>query len=646
MNIGEELYLHNLTVDLVDGNIQPRIFSDMFDNNVKTSKSIRQNEFYGNIYKKVRNILKNISLDSSLNDTQLTAAGFPIAAIPRDQMLTTETFALTYTSKWLFDQQMTSQLIGFVTTAVFPFFLYQIFDLMRVTESKYEDNEFKYLYYLSVIKPLLDRDAQGANVNDKMKNTIARWWLFYTIHTLQDECRSLATDFISRLEITSNSTQINNFAAFEAAKFGIYNLRSKVREHLMKCFSEGSGNAAYEYVRRYIDEIAMVRLAHNEIGRLELKIDNEATTAVYKFNITDRCSWLKHKKRIANSFSHQLYVLDDRGMLEPQLDAREINSFITGNVAFSTGVESTVIKSPEDFMSLAIDPKNYIDVSRISNYINENGMQLPNTVESLAIIYNGSLRDVWFGANAISTLADSISALELKNRQDVMHLSNGMDIKNCGESYRFDNAVVAELGMKIMQRFWSLVIPETSVTGNLQIIYDNAFGVPLIDGIQGTSDQWYGTSLIKGLNENVYGNVVPVISFLDALRIDGAHVERGRTLMIGKELFVTLYSIFKSFGIEELKTKMLPWSDTLDAFPEDRDVYPEWTSAKGQAKSTTRINGYGDLIKENQCIKSLFNATNSSQMNCALTKALAIIMAYKTSAINIDQYGIINIFKQ
>lgn len=634
MNIGDENYLQTLSIAIPEsGSDYEHLFSEVFGNTPNKAVSIRQPEFYGSVYAKVKRILATLSINASSTSEAKTAMSYPDVKIPADQMLQTETALLTDTSTWLFSQTLTNKLIGTVTTAIFPYFLYHIFESMKISDSKYEENEFEYLYYLSVIKPLLDKAPVGTTNYEKMKSTISRWWLFYVIHTLRDEAKATAIDFISKLELNSNTAQVNSLTTLDAAKFAIFRLKNKAREQLLSCLNEGTGNAVYEYVRRYIDEVCFVRHAHSEMGRVELKINNDAESAIYSVLITDRSKWLKHRKRVSNSFSHQMYHVNKLGILEPQLDTREISSFITGNYAFSAGPETVKTKTPQNFLDIAIDSRYYIDVSRMQAYINENGMSIPNMVESLAVMYNSSLKDVWFSANITTNMNNPISAIDLQHKMDLLHLSNGAIYKLCGEEYTFDSTVIAELGLKICQRFWSLVIPETSVTGNLQITYDNAFGTPLIEGMGADNGPWCANTLVKGMNIDLYNNITPIVSFLDALKIDGVNIDRSNNLLIGKELLLAFYAVLKSFGIEALKTQMIPWKGSLVTIPSDRDVYPEWTSAIGQSNHTKRFNGFGNLVMQHQCIKSLFNQTNSSQLNSALVKALAIIIAYKTDAI-------------
>lgn len=644
MNIGEESYLQTISLPNPQTNSNfTNLFGEIFGEDPTKSISIRQPEFYGYVYSKLKRTLACLSIGPTSSPEQKAAINFPDLKITADQMFHKESDSLSGVSTWLYEQTLNNNLIGVVTTGVFPYFLYYIFESMKISDSTYEENEFEYLYYLSVIKPLLDQAPIGANNYEKMKSTIARWWLFYVIHTLRDEAKQVAHDFVSRLEINGPTAQVNSLITLNAAKFAVFRLRNKVREHLLDCLSEGTGNAVYEYVRRYIDELCIVRHAHHEMGRVEIKINNDAESAFYSILITDRSKWLKHRKRIANSFSHQMYHINKNGVLEPQLDTREISSFITGNYAFSAGPETTKEKTPQDFMNLAVDGRHYIDTSRIGSYINENGMSLPNMVESLAVIYNSSLKDVLFSANITTNMNNPISALDLQHRMDVMHLSKGAVYKVCGEEFPFDSAVVAELGLKMCQRFWSLIVPETSVTGNLQIVYDNAFGTPLIEGVGSDSGAWCASSLVKGMNVDLYNNITPIISFLDALKIDGVNIDRSNNLLIGKELLLAFYAVLKSFGIENLKTQMISWKANLTVMPVDRDVYPEWTSAVGQANAVKRFNGFGNLVMEHQCIKSLFNQTNSSQLNSALVKALAIVIAYKTDSIS--EASIIDIFK-
>lgn len=641
IQVGEERYLQllshsNYTLEASTN----KLFDDIF---ITGKESVRQPEFYGNVYKKLKRMLNTLSVDDQSQAAVFAGCKYPTNDITPDLMISRETRTLANTHKWLFEQTLTNDLVGTILTGIFPVFLFNVFDHMKISESKYEQNEFSYLYYLSVLKPLLDRDAIGANNFDKMKSTICRWWLFYAMHTFEDEAKSAAIDFISKLELSSASTQVNHMATYDAIKVTLFRLKTKIREHVLRCLDEGTGNAVYEYVRRFLDEMSMVRHAHHEVGRVELKIDNLAESDVFKINVTDRSKWLQHKKRIADSFCHQMYSIGHNGILEPALDTREISSFITGNYAFSAGAETLATLSPDTFMAIALDPRLYIDTNRISPYINENGMSIPNMVESLSISYNAPLKDIWFSCNMSTNLNSAISAMDLQHKMNLLHLNKGAALKLCGEDFTFDSAVIAELGMKICQRFWALVIPETSVTGNLQISYDNAFGTPLIEGADSGINEWYSGSLVKGLETDLYNNITPIVSFLDALKIDSVAIDRSNNLLIGKELLLAFYAVLKSFGIETLKTQMISWLSNLTILPSDRQVYPEWTSAVGQANATKRFTGFGNCVMEHQCIKSLFNATNSSQLNNALVKTLSIIIAYKTDAIAATP--IIQVFK-
>lgn len=632
--LGSEEYLNTLSHLNGGSGVTKNLFCDVFNasaGDLLVAKSIRQPEFYGSVYKKMKIMLGNLSIDGESSAAQKEAVNFPGALVTT--YAKTELKNLQNTNDWLFDQTLNDELIGTVITAIFPCFLFHVYDSMKISESKYETNEFEYLYYLSVLKPLLEGGNIGTSNIEKMKSGISRWWLFYVIHSLRDEAKSAALEFHGQLGLSNVGQQINNLIVYDASKFIVYRMRNKIREHLLSCLNEGTGNTVYEYVRKYLDEISIVRHAHSEVGRLDLNLVTDANGSYYKFNVTDRSKWLKHKKRIANSFSHQMYSINHQGLLEAQLDTREISSFITSNFAFSEGAETKVEFVPDDFFAIALDPTYYIDINRISAYVNENGFNVPNMIESLAINYNTSYKDLWFSANPVANFSGPISALDLKHKMDMMHLSKGALLKVCGEEFEFQSAVVAELGMKMLQRVWALVIPETSVTGNLQIVYDNAFGTPLIEGISDEGNTWYTTELVQGLNVTLYNNAVPVIAFLDALKIDNIAVDRSSQLIIGKELLMAFYSILASFNIEGLKTQMIPWLNTLDVLPTDRDVYPEWTSAKGQANAAKRFKGFGNLVMEHQCVKSVFNQTNSSQLNNALVKALSIIIAYKTDSI-------------
>lgn len=606
------------------------LFNDCFGPNGELS-SVRELEFIGSIYAKMKRTLQTLQLPHNATAEAKTAINYPIGIDPVD-MVTYEADNLALSTSWLYLQTLEPRMKEMIITANFPYFLYCLYDMLSKPEHSFEDNEFDYLSYLSVYKPILEGRLTGTTTFEKIKNASTRWWYFYAVHTFRDIVKDIALDFYAKLDIPNARGQISRSTVYAAASEMVQSMIASATNHLNGLLNVGVGNNVVEYVGKFINEITLIRNAHAEAGRVELKMTNNEQSQLFTFHISDRSAWMKHTRRIANSFSHQSYIMNKKGQLEPQLDTRELASMIVENVAFTgAGVDSTVQLSPSLFYALALDPSVYINTSRVAPYFNENGMNLPNNMDSLTYYYNPAVKDEWFSYNSRTSIDGPITAIDLEHKMNMQHLINGAEIKNCGESFSFDSAVTAELALKMFQRFWALVCPETTVTGTLSINYDNAFGMPMINGLA-AADEWYSSSLVRGLNITIRNNVSPIITFLDMLNLgDNVIIDRNNNLIIGSELLKVLYNIFRSYGIEELKATILPWFETLDPIDLDRDVYPEWTSTKGQLNAGKRMNGIGKLIKEAQCIKGIFKSATSSSMNAALVKALSIIISYSTT---------------
>lgn len=646
MAIGDERYLRMLSDASWDTSKGSELFGDVFRGATSELQSVKVPEFYARCYEKSLTTLKRLAIDKSNPNSAWPNNGTgEYAGYGIETAFQTEAFSLSLSSQWLHDQILKQDLIGSIMQAILPVYLFEIFDQLRIVDSIYETNEFNYLYYLAVLKKILIEPPSGATVGEKMKSTMTRWWLFYIVDSLKPNAKAMATEFISHLNIKTDKGNVSRQEAATASKTTLYKLKEQIRSFLLESLKEGTGNHIYEYVRRYLNELAMIRQNHDEVARIELSLNQVDNSPTFKVKVNDKSKWITHTKRLADSFSHQLYINKD-GVLEPQLDTREISSFITGLFSFSEGAGSDVEIDVAAVMNMALDPRHYIDVSRISSYINENGFSIPHNIDNVTIIYNSSYKDLWFSSNSYTNMGEAISALDLAHHNTMLSLTKGNSYVMMGETFNHPAAVSAELALKVIQRFFALIIPETSPTGNLQITYDNVFGMPFIDeyATGGVGAPFYYDYLVKGMNVDLYNNITPVVSFLKAMRMDDIVIERDKHYIIGAQLFNNLLNLMKQFGLEALKEKMLPYYSSLTPLPTDRNVYPEWTSAIGQSNANVRISGYGDKILEWQCIKSLFASTNSSQLNTALVKTLAIGISYGTSAIAAQP--ILSVFKQ
>lgn len=601
-----------------------KVFDDVYPG---STINVRRGEFYSACYAK--------ALYSTYNLDKGAVTGIAI-----EDSWKSEISNLIETKKWLFEQTLSSKLINLVTAAVLPTFFYNVFDIINETDSQYEEHEFKFLYGTLVHKKMFGESYNtGDPIQTRIQLLIARWWLAYVVYAFQDSTKNLAIDFVNRLEVKGASIQLNKKAVEESFNKVMFSMQAQIRTHLYHCLNEGTGNQITTYVRTVIDELVMVRKSFGDMARIELKIDPTSVERPMQVNIYDKSKWFAHIRRIADSFSHQMYSIDRNGLLVPELETREIANFITDQVAFSSGTEDVVSKIPKDFVDLALNPRYFIDTQRVSGFINDNGMNVPNSIEGIGIYYPNTLKDQWFSVVTAAVGDSSVSALDLKQQMDSLHLIKGMKLKLFGENYEFNHAILGEMAMNIAQRIFSLIVPETSPTGNLQIIYENQWGTPLVNS------SLISETNVTGLNEAVYQNVIPVISFLEALNIKEYSLDRSKERYIGQELFSNMYQILKQFGIESLKTYMLSAGLIADqiVLPEKK-LYAEWTSLAGNGHAKDKIKPYGPNLKERFLIKSLFGQTSSSAMNEVLVRSIAITIAYKTAAI--EGKSIITEFKE
>lgn len=609
------------------------LFSDIFKEGDINRSSVRQPEFYASIYSRAITCTGRLYPLHTDIEAVFQSCEWP-AGLPFESAIAKELVEFSHTKNWLFEKTLSEDLISYVVFACFPKFLWHVYDLMRYHDSKYETNYFSYLYNKAVISKMCTCPTLGTGL-DAIQHTQSRWWLLYVVKTFGDEMLSFATDYLAKLGVETPSAQVSRSVAIDSAKEIFYSMKLRCKKYLLTCLESGSGIRAYEYVRPLLDEKCMTRHATSEPLRIEFSIDSSADVGS-QFTITtkDKSKWYEHTKRIADSHLYQAYTINDSGVLEPILPSNELSDFVARNMAFETGESITNKYSMSDFEEKAYDGRFFIDINRVSGYINENGFNIPHVIDGANIIYTNSTKDLFFSTNPRDGINGSISALELDQKIKLQHLYNGSVVKLGEKEYEFSSAVTAELALIMMQRVYALILPETSLTGSMVTTYDNVHGTVLIDGTSIPAGSWINKMLVGGGNTTLYNSITPMLSFLSRLHIDGIPLSNDKEVLIGGSLAAQFLAMLKAYGFEDLKTQMVAsvWNGSAPSLDIKDKLFSGWTSSYGQTNSLTMLRGYGNKLMQAQCIKHLFSTISSSTLLEVFARSVSYFLAHNTTA--------------
>lgn len=615
-----------------------------------TAASVRQPNFYSDIYERALIMTGRLGIDpAASSNEEKTKFGFSESYDLSTYGISKELRQFNYMKTWLFDQTLNDKLVSNILFTIIPYLLFNIYEQLRYHESKSESNIFEYTYS-SVVFGGMAKASSAATGFDAFKFAESKWVMMYLIKTLNSEMSAAATDFIGKLGLESPNVQVSKSITLSTFLDTISKLKIKIRKLLFETLEPGTGSRVYEYVRPYLNEICVSRQATAEPGRIELLIDS-AASAGEKFKTVTKDRSLKyiHTKSIADSHLFQAYVIGEDNILEPLLSVGEISDFVASNVAFASGEINTSSFVLNDFIVKAMDSSKYIDVSRMSSMINENGFNIPHAVEGLSIIYPNNTKDLWFSANPYTSFSGNASSIEVEQQIRLQHMFNGLSINIGEESYKFGSAVTAELGMILCQRIFSMMIPETSPTGAAITQYNNVHGTALIDGTMTGSYGWIADTIIKGADSTIYNGLYPILDFFTKCRIDNVPCDNTKNILIGTDLLKQFFNILRTYGFLDLIGVMqTTWrakiSDTPDNFPADSRLLGGWTGVYGEKIKMIPMQGYGNKFKEVQCVKHILATVSSSVMLEVFARAISQFLTLEMAGVGSD--SILQLFEK